>query len=415
MKKLLVFLLAICCLLPVAACGGGGGDGGNTTDPPAQTGGVEWPDETDYSYVKSEKGTTNHAQNKTIDGNLSDWTEEEKANCIDLPVEDGHNMKVYAVKKDDGIYVAYDVEHLALMKSSRDPLINTNASFSFNDGVKRYVSIDDVSSGVTDYVFVSEKKEGENRRTVFEMFVAKEEIANFDGTVYGGFTWKDLEVKDYYWGFGGYWSLYDNSDDDASLLITDKGLLRPGNAHAENIVIDGDPSEDFWSDIGGIQSVETSYNYDGSFDMRAVLKEDGVYIAFTAEHNENADYPRYWCYNTNFEIKLSKANSYSHHIVSMYDQTIALSTVSIKEAEMITVYDEEADKYITLAEIFIPYESCVSGASMDSDDLYIGASFRADAASSQAVGAMIWTPLSYNGQSTWEMNVLRVTKDGLQA
>ena len=82
---------------------------------------------------------------------------------------------------------------------------------------------------------------------------------------------------------------------------------------------------------------------------------------------------------------------------------------------MITVYDEEADKYITLAEIFIPYESCVSGASMDSDDLYIGASFRADAASSQAVGAMIWTPLSYNGQSTWEMNVLRVTKDGLQA
>ena len=161
--------------------------------------------------------------------------------------------------------------------------------------------------------------------------------------------------------------------------------------------------------------METSYNYDGSFDMRAVLKEDGVYIAFTAEHNENADYPRYWCYNTNFEIKLGKANSYSHHIVSMYDQTIALSTVSIKEAEMITVYDEEADKYITLAEIFIPYESCVSGASMDSDDLYIGASFRADAASSQAVGAMIWTPLSYNGQSTWEMNVLRVTKDGLQA
>lgn len=414
MKKLLIIVLVLVCLFSLAACQGtensgqdsGGGD---------VVSGSEYPEKVDYSYIRSQNGSTGHAQSKTIDADLSDWTDEEKENCISLPVEGGQNMTVYAVKKTDGIYIAYDILHSIIMKSSRDPLINTNVSFSLNDGVFRYVSIDDICSGVTDYSFVSEKKEGEKRHTVFEIFVSKEEVEGFSEDIYGGFSFKDQEVIDYYWGFGSTWNWYDNSNNNASLMITEQGLLRPGEAPAEGVVFDGDPSEDFWEDIGGEGNITTSYNYDGYFAMQAVLKEDGVYIAFTAEHNDNANYPRYWCYNTNFEIKIGSAQAYSHHIIAMYEQTQTLSTVSVKEAKMITVFDDEIEKYVTLAEIFIPYESCIEGASMESEDLYIGASFRADAASSQAVGAMVWTPLYFNGKDTWEMNALRVTAQGLAA
>ena len=415
MKKILVMLLALTFLFAFAACGGNedpgtnGGQGGDTQQ------GAVFPDKVDYSYIRSENGSTDHAQSKKIDADLGDWTDEEKANCISLPVEGGHNLTVYAVKKADGIYVAYDVTHAIIMKSSRDPRINTNVSFTLGDGVTRYVSIDDVAEGVTDYAFESQKKEGENRHTVFEIFIAKENVENFDGTVYGGFSFKDQEVKDFYWGFGGKWSWYDNSDTNASLLITENGLVRPGNAAAEEVEFDGDPSEDFWDDIGGKGWIRTEYNYNGYFEMNAVLKDDGVYVAFMAEHTDNANYPRYWCYNTNFEIKIGSAGKFSHHIISMYEQTRAITTISIKEGNMITLYDDELEKYMTFAEVFIPYESCVEGASVQSQDLFIGASFRADAASSQAVGAMVWTPLYYGGLDTWGMNVLRVTSEGLAA
>ena len=414
MKKFLIILFAVICLFSVVSCNDTGSDeqvpGGENLSSEAV-----FPEKIDYSYIRSQNGSTDHAQSKTIDADLSDWTEAEKGNCISLPVEGGQNMTVYAVKKSDGIYIAYDILHSIIMKSSRDPLINTNVSFLLSDGVFRYVSIDDVSDGVTDYSFVSEKKEGEKRHTVFEIFVSKDDIAGFAEDVYGGFSFKDQEVIDYYWGFGANWSWYDNSDENASLLITEQGLIRRGEEHKEDLVLDGDPSDAFWKDVGGEGFVTTTYNYDGYFSMQAVLKEDGVYIAFTAEHKDNANYPRYWCYNTNFEIKIGSANAFSHHIVSMYEQTQTLSTVSVKEAKMITVYDDDIKKFITLAEIFIPYESCVAGASVESENLYIGASFRADAASSQAVGAMVWTPLYFNGKNTWDMNALRVTAEGLVA
>lgn len=333
----------------------------------------------------------------TVDGSLADWTQEDREHGVFLPVQDGQSAHIYAKKIESGALVAVEAVHHRFVTGSKETFSNSNFRFAFANGEERYVTAAGESAGVSDYK-ISSVSDGTMRTTVFEIFVAKEDISTFDAGLRFGFR---LHLsgyqEDYFWGYGGDWRADECDYDDCTYYLTEQGIL-PKVPLEGRVKVDGNVDEE-WESVPVLTS---NYNDYGAMQMRAFLSEDGVYFLLSATHKE-WDSHQYWCYNPNFELRLGASPAeYATVRVVKYSKELALVSSTATAAYEIA---GEKGAYTSVCELFVPWES-IPGGSMERG-VRVGASFRADESDISP-----WVPFYYEGRSSWDMNSLTLTVRG---
>ena len=389
---LMALLLAFLCTFLLAACT----DPGNAADDGGQDGnGVT--DEEDGDDLPDEAVTVG---GYTLDASLEDWSETDRANGLFIPVADGQHANVYAKKIGEGVVLAVEAKHHRYVTTSEYTLSNSNLQFAFSDAEEtRYVTATNESSGVSDFA-VRSVSDGSIRTTVFELFVAKEEIPSFDAQLRFGFR---LHLsgysEDYFWGYGGDWRIDGCDVGNCSYYLSEAGIT--GRLPAADGAVDGVLGAE-WD---GAEEIVSGYNDYGTITMRSRMEEDGVYLYFTALHMEWHEH-QYWCYNPNFEFRLGASSSnFATFRVVKYSQDVTLFSSTAGDAVMTMTFDEDLGMYRTVCEVFIPYESIPGGAA--DSEIVVGASFRADEDDVNP-----WVPYYDNGSSTWDMRCLAITQGG---
>ncbi len=336
-----------------------------------------------------------------VDAKLDDWTDEDKANGIFIPVAEGQSVNIYAKKvADEGVIIALDVKHHRYVDSSPNMFTNSNFRFSFsNGGEERYFTFAGDSKGISGYKTVS-SSDGQIRSTQMECYVKKDLVENFDGDIRFGFRLHMSGcAEDYFWGYSGDWR-FDGCDvGECSYFITENGITGalPGEPEVD---IDGE-EDDRW---GSIQPVNSAYNENGVMSVRGFKGADGAYFYFEAVHKENNAH-QYWCFNPNFEFRLGKsATQFKTFKAVRYSDSTVLYSSGIGKAAMVTRFDDEASMYYTAIELFVPYEQIGIAAE---DKLIVGIAFRADERS-----VTPWVPVMYEGEATWDMHSLAVAANG---
>jgi len=334
----------------------------------------------------------------TVDADLSEWSTAVIGQGVFLPVQDGQSAHVSAVKTAEGVLVGVTASHYRYVTTSQNPLANAQVRFGLGDGEdERYAVATGESQGVTDFS-VKSSTNGSIRQTVFEIFVSKDLITDFDQELAFGFVLRFSGYQeDFFWGYGSEWHADRCSVKKRPYLVTGQGLQSVQAQEA--VTVDGDARETFWQSAPTLTSSYAGY----AFTARGRLGTDGVYLFLTADHDES-NLHQYWCYNPNFEIRLGTSPSkYERFIVALYDGEHSLCSAGT-DGVMRTEYMPTLERYRSVAEIFVPFAQI--GADADGG-VAVGMSFRADERKASA-----WQPFTQNGRSTWDMNVLRLTASG---
>lgn len=340
-----------------------------------------------------------------VDAVLDDWTEDDRANHVFIPVQDGQSARIYGKVVEEGVLLAVEALHFRYVTTSENTFGNSNFRFAFNQGEERFVNSVTESKGVTSFSAKSALKKNKLRQTVFEIFVNKEEIENFGKLIPFGFVLRlSGYSEDYFWGYAGDWRLDGCDLANLSLYISEAGIVKPA-ATDGRIKIDGRADEEHWDKLTAVSSPYHEY---GRIEAKSFLGEDGAYFCLTAIHREN-NIHQYWCYNPNFEIRIGETlNRASHFRIARYDGRETLASATVGEAEMVSVFDLETKLYTTVCEVFIPYEN-IRGVDGAKSRAVLAIAFRADEDEPSP-----FVPLHVNGLSTWNNAVLTVTKQGLE-
>lgn len=155
--------------------------------------------ETDAEKVKTEAEKF-IAKDRTIDGDLSDWAEDEAGNqainrhAKKVENDNGNSMEVRAFRGQDGLYIAYNVHHIVNLppfKWDDGWWNNTNIEFYVNGTVEKnhYALTTFGTSGYMDAVMTTTRDEDRTYTTVAEIFVP---FASLERDGYDKAT--DLEV-----------------------------------------------------------------------------------------------------------------------------------------------------------------------------------------------------------------------------
>lgn len=173
---------------------------------------------------------------KTIDGDLSDWTDEE-INRHFKAVEDtnGNKMKVRAFRGEDGLYIAYEVHHLLVAPVAKwdgSWWRNTNIEFFIGgkDERNHYALTTFGTSGYMDAVMTTTRDENREYDTVGEIFVPFDSLARdgFELTsdLEVGFAFKPAENSEAGNLLKGsnWWRLTDGEPNTNYLRVAAKGI-----------------------------------------------------------------------------------------------------------------------------------------------------------------------------------------------
>ena len=258
--------------------------------------------------------------NKTIDGDMKDWTEAEKSNPMSMPGSEGRSLTVYAAMDDRGVNVFYDIYHKSYIDSDEVKWFNnTNIEFRLGTGTTQLWYNSRKEAGGLQYVYMNTTEpaeEGGLYHTVAEVFVP---YSSVDGSytkdspyIPAGFAYKTQnEVFGVVnWKNDSDWSYFPEGDpDNRQLMITKNGF-----ASGTERKIDGDLSD--WTEefqtIGSFPVYpDEGDNGEGGVKtgVTAQYKErlgaDGLYLAIEIKavgiNITNADASG-WHKNTNIEF-----------------------------------------------------------------------------------------------------------------
>ncbi len=212
------------------------------------------------------------------DGDMSDWTEEQKSNPLVIPATDGRSVTIYATKGADGIYVFFDAIHNTF-KTDGEWHQATNVELKFNDGKQRFASATRQNSRwevntrqINASKFVSVAENGK-QHTKVELFISYSCIDGVDRNtevVPMGFAWKTGGEEGSAWAAGDYWyapASDPNYDQGKLVFVTDNGIKQ-----ATERTIDGSLTD--WEGMTFTQSATST-----RAAWMAHLGSDGLYLA----------------------------------------------------------------------------------------------------------------------------------------
>ncbi|MBS5022441.1 MAG: SGNH/GDSL hydrolase family protein [Firmicutes bacterium] len=242
---------------------------------------------------------------KTVDGDISDWTDAQKANPYVIPATDGRSVTIYATMESDGIYVFYDVIHNSYITDKPEWFNNTNLELKFKDNLQRFADAAGLNSRwefsarqINASKFISTTENGKHH-TKAELFISYSCIDGLDKSdlqTFMGFAWKTGGETGFAWGGGDFWYGAEADPGMPNIIVTKNGI-RTGSIKT----IDGDISD--WKD-----ETFTAANVKAGVTATysAFLGNDGLYFAMEVKEasidvtgtNTAGD----WWKNTNLEF-----------------------------------------------------------------------------------------------------------------
>lgn len=296
-----------------------------------------------------------YERTKTVDGDLSDWTEEQLTNPVILPLTDGREVKVYSTLASDGMYIYYDVVHNSYVNNLANWWDNTNLEFRLaDDGMQRFASANGLASRwefatrqVAAFKFVTASENGK-QHTKAEVFVPYAMIDGYDKdseSIAAGFAWKTGGEVGSVWAGGDFLYVPEADPGKRNVYVTKKGIKT-----ATLRTIDGDASdwaEDEFIDFGC-----------GGGQYSAFLGADGLY-AFYKLSAASIDMSRAytegnWHQNVNLEFWATD-NTYAARIM-MYNGKLCHTGYVTDAAAVYTDGETEDTLYI---EFFIANENLI--------------------------------------------------------
>ena len=277
----------------------------------------------DYSFVTDTAAlatyrTTLDAQlagvpsNKTIDGDLEDWTNEDKAHPFVIPVDNTRSLTVYATKDEKGVYVFYDVKHNIYKDDVSDWALCTNAEMQIGDGGRRVVSANGTVEGVEKSIMVHAEDDNANglRHTLVEIFVDYAKISGYDASspyIPASFAWRTEGEPGTKWADADFWHRPEASPnyekDLRTVYITDEGILSGSQRTIDGEITDW--TEETWSQDKALDPADSGvshfkYMYDPNDGLYIVLEIQAKKInaggTFTGGD---------WWKNTNLEFQVN--------------------------------------------------------------------------------------------------------------
>ena len=213
-----------------------------------------------------------------VDGDISDWTTEEKTNPLRIPGSDGKKMVVYATMREDGVYVFFEVVHAQAVieeGATWDAMTNVRIAFG-TELTARYLTANGTQSGVTRGVFKTTNSDEGIFTTYVELFIAFEEIAGYtfdDASIPASFAWANPGETSWMWGDNqqsDVWTVPEASIGTNILQVTKSGF-KTGSSHT----IDGDFADWSGKTLSNGRSWTTQY---GSW--MTDYRDDGLYLAY---------------------------------------------------------------------------------------------------------------------------------------
>ena len=256
-----------------------------------------------------------YEQTKTVDGDMSDWTDKELTNPVVIPATDGREVKVYATLASDGLYLFYDVIHNNYVSNLGEWFNNTNIEFRLPDGKQRFASANgqtsrwtfDATATITDFKFVTVTENGK-QHTKVEVFISYSMIENFDNdatSMNAGFAWKTGGETGSAWAGGDFWYVPEADPGMRNIIVTRNGIKT-----ATLRTIDGDAADwanSTFSDFGC-----------GNGQYSAFLGTDGLYAFYKLSAPSiavsNANVEGNWWQNVNLEF-FGNANTHAARIM----------------------------------------------------------------------------------------------------
>ncbi len=268
-----------------------------------------------------------HVAEKTIDGNLEDWTTEQTKYYDEIIATNGRSVKVYATLGEKGVYVFYDALHEIYKDDSTDWSKNTNAEFWI--GRKQY-HVTANEHTITEAKFVT-SQEGGLHHTKIEGFLAYDAIQGYTAeSEYAlmGFAFKTENEVGALWCSGDWWRTDDMNDRDQNgegFVVTRNGIK--GEGASDIYTVDGELTD--WEGA--------DWQNDGRAKWAASLEEDGVYMAVKFEQADlperNIGRENSWYLNQNIELQGS--DNYHGGKVFLYNgQTYHSAYITAAKAKL---------------------------------------------------------------------------------
>lgn len=317
----------------------------------------------------------------TIDGIILDGIRDEAygAASTEAKLNDNRNMQVWAKKTEQGVFI-YAMSHSNEYKDNGgDWWDNSNFEFYLNNGDQLCVNSKGYKQVVTEYFTKYTKLADEANayngkwENIYEIFVAKESIANFDnGDIQLNYAFKtgngidkagyesDFIVqgavtRNYDWwsyhavgGCGsdaGWFNGFNyNSAKPANLFIGTDGIKKV-KATAKDAVIDGELESDVWDAKAGLNNLGSADK--AQFEVKAFAGTDGLYIGMKIVHGNwsSANPSGDWSTHDNVEIHI---NCIGNAIVFINGKLCAPALFDQTAAKTV----EEDGKLVTVVELF---------------------------------------------------------------
>lgn len=287
------------------------------------------------------------------DGDMSDWTEEQKSNPLVIPATDGRSVTIYATKGADGIYVFFDAIHNTFKTDGKWHQA-TNVELKFNDGKQRFASATRQNSrwevntrqiNVSKFVSVAENGKQHTKAELFISYSCIDGVDRNTEVVPMGFAWKTGGETGNVWAAGDYWygPEADPNYTTKLVLVTDSGIKT-----ATERTIDGDLSD--WGEL--TQSTTST-----RAALATHLGVDGLYIAVKmtqADITGDRNYTEGDCWkNQNLEFQATDT-MYEARVIMYNGQ--CYHTGGITDAAMTFVQNADGDDE-WIVEMFIANEA----------------------------------------------------------
>ena len=314
-----------------------------------------------------------YERTKEIDGDISDWTEEQLSNPVVIPATEGREVKIYSTLASDGMYIFYDVIHNTYVNNLGDWFLNTNLEFRLADGLQRFASASGLGSRwefatrqIGDFKFVTQTENGK-QHTKAEIFVPYSMIDGYDKDstlLPAGFAWKTGGETGTVWGVwngtawadGDFWYVPEADPGMRNILVTQKGIKT-----ASLRTIDGDASD--WA-----EDTFTDFACGGG-QYSAFLGSDGMYMFYKLSAKSiavnNTNTAGNWWQNVNLEF-FATDNTYAARIM-MYGGKLYHTGYVTDAAAVYTDGESEDTLYI---ELFIANEN-LKGVTADSQSVKV--------------------------------------------
>ena len=310
-------------------------------------------------------------QEVDIDGDLSDWdaltTVTENALHDQDETFTRNEWTVRAFLGSDGLYIAYDVNHLVQPKQLKWDdgwFKNTNVELYVGGGAStnQFALTSFGSGGYMDAVMTTTEMEdvqGKYYHTIAEIFIPMYNLEAYTGedeitSVEVGFAFKtdDNEKIDLDNGetmYSNNWWYFMKEPNVYYYTVTSNGIQPKDNRPAPTEkTLDGDLSD--WENIHSLSIVGTEDFEGKSATFYAQMTDEGLYLAADVYYGLHNAGMNQWYTDTNFEFFVG-SEKVQHYIYATGANQFAVSAQYMYQE---TVTTEADGIYHTVAEVFIP-------------------------------------------------------------